>query len=186
MFEANHRARSTSFDFAKLFAIFGRANFNPFEPRDERGWWSNTGGQANSASVYPAAYQGRFHDLVVDDFLAGLRARGSSVLKNVQVLGVNGVIAIPDGASKPKGSTTPYFLEMKTGNEPKFTPNQKLVYNLICLGGHATSFDSRIAQLGLTPGAPFPPMRIMLVVTSGPGQPIATWDYCRSIGLGVP
>ncbi len=80
----------------------------------------------------------------------------------------------------------PYFREIKTGNDPKFTPNQLLVSHLICMGGHATSFDTRISQLGLTPGLPFPPLPIMLVVTSGPGQPIGTLDYGASIGLKVP
>ena len=186
MTEENGRFLSASAASRKLCEGIAKANFNPAEPRDARGRWSKGDAAEIDPRVSPIAYRGYYHDVVVDDFIDGLKARGSTVLKNVPVLGVNGVIAIPDGASKPKASATPYFLEMKTGNDPKFTPNQVLVYRLICLGGHATSLDTRISQLGLTPGVPFPPMRIMLVATSGPGQPLSFIDYCKSVGLDVP
>ena len=186
MTEKNGRLFSASTASGRLYEDVAKANFNPAERRDVRGWWSKDESSETNSSVSPVVYRGYYHDVVVDDFLNGLKAVGSTVLKNVPVLGVNGVIAIPDGASNPKASATPYFLEMKTGNDPKFKPNQLLVYRLICLGGHATSVDPRITQLGLIPGVPFPPMRIMLVVTSGPGQPFGFIDYCRSIGVKVP
>ena len=121
--------------------------------------------------------------MVVDDLLKGLSNDGSTVLKNVRVLGINGILAIPDGASKPKGAIRPYFIEVKTGEDPPFTPNQQKVYPLICNGGHATSYDQRVRDLGLTPGAPFPPLDILLVYTRGPGQPLYFKSYCELIGL---
>ena len=157
---------------------FCKAGYDPAEPRDKYSRWTREG----SSTV---AYQGHFHDLVVDDFLEGLKSQGSTVLKNIRILGLSGAIAIPDGASKPAGNNKPYFIEMKTGMDPKFTANQKEVYPLICLGGHATSFDTRVSQLGLTAGTPFPPMRILLVTTSGPGQPFGYIDYCQAIGMEV-
>lgn len=108
------------------------------------------------------------------------------MLKNVRVIGLNAIIAIPDGASLPKDRVLPYLIEVKTGTDPEFTANQKQVYPLICIGGHATSFDTRITELGLIPGVPFPPLKIMLVYTYGPGLPMSFVDYCSSNGLGLP
>lgn len=161
-----------------------KAGYNPSEARDDHARWTRDG-VSDEADPLTVAYRGRFHDLVVDDFLEGLRSNGSSVLKNVRVLGINGILAIPDGVSKPSGTAQPYFIEMKTGADPKFTENQKQVYPMICAGGHATSFDTRVSQLGLVAGVPFPPMRVLLVTTEGPGRPFGFIDYCKSIGMEV-
>lgn len=155
-----------------------KANFDPSEPRTH-GRWSKFGDQYGAqASVEDIQYRGHFHDLVLDDLLQALSKSGSTVLKNISVFGINGVLAIPDGASLPAGEKEPYFIEVKTGFDSEFTANQKIVYRLICLGGHAVSLDSRIRTLGLTPGEPLPSMKIMVVHTYGPGLPIKFHNYC--------
>ncbi len=158
--------------------------FNPQQPRDDHGRWTDGDAATGSSALIDVQYRGHFHDVVVDDLLQGLESGGSTVLKNVRVLGLNMIMAIPDGASRPNGWALPYFIEVKTGGDPKFTINQDQVYPLICLGGHATSFDTRISQLGLTPGAPFPPLDIMLAYTEGPGRPLLYYPYCDLLALG--
>lgn len=102
-----------------------KANFHWNEPRDHRGPWTSEGTESGvAASIIDAQYRGHFHDIVVDDLLKGLAENGSTILKNIRVLGINGIIAIPDGASKPKGMSAPYFIEVKTGNDPGLTENQ--------------------------------------------------------------
>jgi len=90
-----------------------KANFNPAEPR-QSGQWARVGAtQDAQAPVVDVQYRGFFHDVVVEDLLKGLRSSGSVVLKNVHVLGLDAILAIPDGASLPKGRVVPYF--MRTG-----------------------------------------------------------------------
>jgi hypothetical protein len=158
-------------------------HFDPEQPRDDHGRWTDGDSPAGSSALVDVQYRGHFHDLVVDDLLQGLSSNGSTVLKNVRVLGINMIMAIPDGASLPKDRMLPYFIEVKTGNDPEFTFNQDQVYPLICQGGHATSFDTRISQLGLVPGAPFPPLDIQLAYTAGPGLPLFFGSYCKLTGL---
>ena len=185
-FEALFIANLSKWRFQERNAAEARKNnFNPAEPR-EHGHWANEGGATDpSASVEDVQYRGHFHDVVVDDLIKGLASNGSVLIKNVPVMGLNAIMAIPDGASLPKGSVLPYFIEVKTGNDPGFTKNQQQVYPQICVGGHATSFDPRIRQLGLIPGVPFPPLRILVVHTFGPGLPLTYIDYCEVIGLGL-
>ena len=164
------------------FTAIHKWSYDQSEPRDRDGEWSRSSQEDEATKpVVDVQYRGYFHDVVVDDLLKGLEAAGSTVLKNIRVLGINGVLAIPDGASRPKGLTLPYFIEVKTGEDPPFTRNQQQVYPLICLGGHATSFDPRIRQLGLVPGVPFPPLRVLVVYTRGPGLPMNFIDGCKQI-----
>ena len=116
---------------------FYKANFNPAEPRTEPGQWTRASASAVSPLVQEVQYRGHFHNAVVDDLIEGLNAKGSVAIGHVEVFGLNGVLAIPDAASRPNGWTKPYFIEVKTGDDPSFTPNQRQVYPLICQGGHA-------------------------------------------------
>ena len=60
-------------------------------------------------------------------------------------------------------------LEMKTGNDPTFTENQRLYIPMLLLGEHVYSTDARVEELGLLPGVPFPPMPVF-VLWSKPGE----------------
>lgn len=76
----------TEDEFASLLAL-RKANFNPYQPRDDHGCWSDASclGDIHPSTV---AYNGRFYDIVVDDFLNGLTEDGSTVLRNVWIVGV--------------------------------------------------------------------------------------------------
>ncbi len=78
-------------------------------------------------------------------------------------------MAIADLIVKPRGWPAPFILEVKTGNDPTFTPKQARVYPLAMIGGHVTSRKADVAQVGLVPGAPFPPLPVLAVYTRGPG-----------------
>ena len=162
---------------------FERANFNPYELRDRKGLWS-TAEPGVSPLLDQIQYRGYFHDIVVNDLIRGLNSSGGKAIANVPVFGINGVLAIPDGASLPSGWNVPYFIEVKTGFDPPFTVNQQQVYPLMCAGGHAVSLDPRIAQLGLKPGELLPPMDIMVAHTYGPKLPMIFYSYCKEIGFG--
>jgi hypothetical protein len=60
-------------------------------------------------------------------------------------------------------------LEIKTGDDPTFTENQRLYIPMLLLGEHIYSTDARIAELGLVPDVPFPPM-LVFVLWSKPGE----------------
>jgi hypothetical protein len=60
-------------------------------------------------------------------------------------------------------------LEMKTGNDPTFTENQRFYIPMLLLGEHVYSTDARIQELGLLPGLPFPPMPVF-VIWAKPGE----------------
>ena len=64
--------------------------------------------------------------------------------------------------------------EIKTGNDPTYTPAQARYYPLLQIGGHVYSTDPRIASIGLVPDVPFPPMFVMTVHARGPNLP---YDY---------
>ena len=62
------------------------------------------------------------------------------------------------------------MIEVKTGIDWRLTPNQLRVYEMLPLGGHVTANKQGLEQLGLVSGQPLPPMRILFVVTVGPGR----------------
>lgn len=162
-----------------------KANYNPFEPRDKAGLWTKFGADTGKESnlVEQIQYRGFFHDFVVKDFMNSMITHGAIAIANVPVIGINGILAIPDGAALTPASKIPVFIEVKTGFNPKLTINQSQVYPLICLGYHAMSFDPRIADLGLVPGQLLPPMDVMIVRTLGPLMPLHLVSFCESTGL---
>jgi hypothetical protein len=166
--EAIFLANFTKWPDPKLPA-FAKANFDPEEPRDDSGRWTKEQPGSISPLIDQVQYRGHFHDLVVKDLIEGLNASGGKAIANIPVFGINGVLAIPDGASLPERWIIPYFIEVKTGIDPPFTANQQKVYPLICAGGHAVSLDPRIAQLGLKTGELLPPMDIMVCILLGQG-----------------
>ncbi len=90
-------------------------------------------------------------------------------MTSVPLIAVTGDMAIADLIVKPRGWPAPFILEVKTGNDPTFTPKQARVYPLAMIGGHVTSRKADVAQVGLVPGAPFPPLPVLAVYTRGPG-----------------
>ena len=178
-------------------------DFNPDQPRDERGRWTDEGDAAasgatapqgglaqlwlsslssapgsshgsTSGSVTDAGYQGYYHDYLVQHLLVQhlaqvTRDHGGQAITSVPMVAVTGDTAIADLIVKPRGWPSPFILEVKTGNDPTFTLKQARVYPLAMIGGHVTSRKADVTQVGLVPGAPFPPLPVLAVYTRGPG-----------------
>ncbi len=63
-----------------------------------------------------------------------------------------------------------FMIEFKTGLNPGYTDPQRSVYPLAMVGGHVTSKDQRVLQLGLVPGRPFPPLVMFQIYQYGPNS----------------
>jgi len=125
----------------------------------------------DSSGPTQAQYQGVFHDQVVAETAAGLRAVGSQVETSLPLTSIGGQYTIrADIASQPKGSSM-YILEVKTGKDPTFTDNQRIVYPLLMIGDHVYSDSPKIATFGFAPGALLPPTSVYVLYTAGPGTP---------------
>jgi len=168
--------------------------YDPDEVRDGRGRWATGRGNkapissaitaipqqttpsniafqaAQLGNVTDAAYNGYFHDQVVESVANYLRSRGATVLTNVAITTVDGITAIADMVIQGPGEP-PEIIEVKTGINPTFTDPQRYVYPMSQIGGHVSSTDPRISQLGLKPGVPFPPIKVFFFYQQGPNHP---------------
>ncbi len=167
-----------------------KAGFNPDEPRVPAG--NPDGGQwtygeedepalpvpvrsdsFNPDAIIPVAdFSGGFHDTVVQDWLDAWRDKGIPAIAGpgIRFIGPDGrVQGYPDVLIHEPGQAIEAY-EVKTGANPTFTSQQMRYIPMLQVGGHVYSTDPRIADLGLTPGVPFPPMRVGVIYTPGPGQ----------------
>lgn len=126
---------------------------------------------------------GHFHDQLMDDIAQDLEKLGSKVVKNVKILGINGLVAIPDLVSLPVGQPFPYFVEIKTGFAPDLTSNKRHVYSLICQGWHAIAMDPRLEKVGLKVGQLLPPLDVQLIYTPYPGAKTYQTSLCALFGI---
>jgi hypothetical protein len=126
----------------------------------------------NLLPIVDAAYQGKYHDIVRDYFAASLRAAGNTVLTEVP-------LAIPGNPPPPSAridvllrnaAGVLFAIEVKTGDDPPFTPGQNIVYPHIEPGGIVVSPDPRVAQVGLVPFEPWPPVEAVVLYAPGPGS----------------
>lgn len=169
----------------KLFArLAAKAGLNPDQPRDDHGRWTDTGsvgahfdallqGFEGDIVTEDVAYPGDFHDSVKDYFVKGLRAGGNKVETEVSLVlpGTPPTSARIDILARdPKGVL--YGIDIKTGEDPTFTPGQRIVYPHAIGGAGVVSFDGKIRNLGLTPGVPLPAFAISVVYARGPGSPL--------------
>lgn len=167
-----------------------KAGFNPDEPRVPAG--NPDGGQwtdgeedelqlplpAGSDTFDPGAiipvadFSGGFHDDVVRAWLDAWQEKGIPAVASpaIRFIGPDGrVQGFPDVLIHEPGQAVEAY-EIKTGADPTFTPQQMRYIPMLQLGGHVYSNDPRIAALGLTPGSPFPSMRVGVIYAPGPGQ----------------
>ena len=172
--------------------ILTKGGFNPNEPRDERGRWTDGSAQTSDTAgpssdppfpdpagwdpddVIDIAYQGKYHDIIVKHLVRHLRGLGCTVVTEVPLTGINGVTARADFLARSADGSLLVLIDVKTGRNPGLTPSQRSVYPLAAIGGHVTSFDPKVAKLGLIPGRPFPPMRVFTTYKRGPGFPFLT------------
>lgn len=117
-----------------------------------------------SLPLTPIAYNGRFHDQVVAAKAADLRSKGEIVVTEVrlQMADGSGMAKIDILAFDPKYGIL-YGVEVKTGNNPGFTPSQLLVYPHLMMGGSVISIDPKSGMVGAIPDVPLPPMPMYLM-----------------------
>ncbi|HLZ67567.1 MAG TPA: hypothetical protein VKQ29_15150 [Aliidongia sp.] len=123
--------------------------------------------------VSPIDYSDGFHDVVVRAWVDTFRAAGIPVVERpaLRFIGPDdSVIGYPDLLIHVPGHGVE-AIEVKTGMDPPLTSAQRWYYPVLQVGNHLYSDDFRVAQLGLVPGEPFPPMMVHRIYTPGPGKP---------------
>lgn len=144
-----------------------KAGFNPDEPRLPEGdphggeWTTGGNGAANvesSSLLTDAAYRGVYHDLVVAQIAAYMRAKGLKVITEVDLIARNGARARADIIAVKTVGGRLLLIEVKTGNEPRYTPRQIDVYPMAQIGDHVFSPSHKLVALGYSPGQWLPPM----------------------------
>ncbi|MEA1652632.1 hypothetical protein UAJ10_26925 [Nitrospirillum sp. BR 11164] len=199
-------------DDAGVDRLFGMcadlAKYDPAQPRDWHGRWVRVNGSTPDVSLLlaanfkpppgglddhsrpalllDAAYNGKYHDFIVDTMAAYIRNTGGRAETKVSFVGVGGVVAIADLVSQPPGRR-PVVVEVKTGVDPQFTPAQQIIYPLLALGGHAWSFDGRLIKMGLPMGEPLPRLNVYSYSLIGPyTEPVIEQlipDFVKLAGL---
>jgi hypothetical protein len=154
------------------------AKYDPNEPRDWRGRWTAddnpdaTAAAANSdTDAVDVAYQGDYHDQVVAQIAALAKADGAKVITSVNLVAINGATARADLLIIPPSGEPLILLEVKTGEKPKYTPGQRVVYPMAQIGNHIFSPDPKIRELGFAPGELLPAMSFVTLYKKDAASP---------------
>ena len=130
------------------------------------------GGQAGDIpEVIPAAYQGYYHDEVVELLRRATIAGGGTAITLVPLTAIDGTVAIADLIVSVPGYGT-FVIEVKTGENPTFTMPQRRIYPMLQVGGHVTSWKITLDTVGLIPGEPLPPLDVYIYWARKPGLPV--------------
>jgi hypothetical protein len=115
-------------------------------------------------------FSGGFHDEVVNAWMDLFQKNGYPAVKEpaIRLVGGTDVYGRPDILAKLPGYGL-CAVEIKTGNDPVFTDNQRIYIPMMQLGFHVYSIDESIRELGLLPGVPFPPLTVF-IIWAKPGQ----------------
>jgi hypothetical protein len=134
---------------------------------------SDAAPQTDGLPIEDAAYQGRYHDFLRDQFADILRAAGNSAITEVPLtMAADPPITAQIDILFRTAAGIVYGIEVKTGDDPSFTLAQRIVYPHVDAGGIVMSSDLRITALGLTPGLALGHIAIVVMRTAGPGAPI--------------
>ena len=145
-----------------------KAGFNPDQSRDEHGRWTDDGAGGARSFIQDAAYQGDFHDAVKEQWANYLSGLGAVVETEIR-LSVGEVTARIDILYQFPGSPL-LGMEIKTGENPTYTLEQAIVYPHAMMGAGVTSPDAKIIRFRLAPGTLLPPIPILLIRASKPGE----------------
>jgi len=118
------------------------------------------------AEAVDIAYNGKLHDVVRDWIADAFKHAGIPVLTEVPLTTIqSGVTAEADVvALGPHGK--PQLVEVKTGDDPGFTPPQRYVYEMAQVPEHVFSLDPRVAKLGFEPRVPLPAMDVTIALVN--------------------
>jgi hypothetical protein len=117
-------------------------------------------------NVIPAAYQGHYHDEVVEGFRNYLIAKGGKVITAVPLTAIDGWTAVADMIVKMP-ETTPFVIEVKTGENPQFTDSQRRVYPMVQIGGSCAFAESDFDGTGSDTGKAFTAARRLGLLEDG-------------------
>jgi hypothetical protein len=131
------------------------------------------GDRSGSDISYISSDRSAFHNALRDEQYLALTTVGNKCVKELG-LWLGSLLAIIDIMCRnPLGQLS--AIEIKTG-ETDYTPNQKLVYPHIMLGGIVAT-DPKAAEIGISPGQPLQPMGFFLVYAAEPGAPLRTFFF---------
>jgi hypothetical protein len=166
-FDATRSSDKTPED-AQPAQKFGRLQkFNPHH--DERGRFATADATSErTPSVEEAAYPGDFHDQVLRDELDQYLNTGARCVSEVR-LEFGDVTARLDILCVSRAGLL-LGTDVKTGDNPSFTPEQAFVYSHALIGAGVTSPDSKISELGFPRDSRLPPFPIFVVYVKGPGE----------------
>jgi len=114
-----------------------------------------------------------YHNWLRDEFAALLKKAGNTVLTEVPFIlpTTTPVEARMDIIFRTIDGKV-VALEVKTGDDPTFTPNQLIVYPHLETDGVLITNDPRVLQLGLPLATPLPQIETLILRNLGPNQPI--------------
>ncbi len=173
-------------------------NFDPDEPRvpagnPDGGQWTNEGDDSangsgartrtgsevtnqdipssESSGIEEVAYQGQRHDQLVGDITNYLRGKGLNVESNVPLTTIDGsTTAVADIVFRREDTGALCIVEVKTGDDPTFTPSQMRVYALSLVDNHILSNSAKISTFGLTQGQPLPAFELYVAWQRADGK----------------
>jgi hypothetical protein len=110
-------------------------------------------------TVTSAAYQGAYHDQLVAQITSGMLGAGVQVV-NGPTICLTGAspCARPDIFARDPVSGGLMIIEVKTGENPSFTPGQILVYSHLDSPGSLYSASPQLSAFGISPGQSLPPI----------------------------
>lgn len=131
------------------------------------------GDESGSVPVLPIAdFSGGFHDAVIDAWMEFFRKQGIPAVRTpgVRIIGGDGkIVGYPDMIVHETGHPIEVW-EVKTGDDPPFTDNQRAYLPVFQIGGHIYSTDPKIRALGVEPGVPFPPVEVYIIFAPAPNE----------------
>jgi len=116
-------------------------------------------GEGGPAELTSIANNSIFHDLEVARFAAYLESRGQIVETEVRLEMADGSeLAVLDILAKDSSTNIIYGIELKTGERPKYSDGQLIVYPHMMLGESVVALDRKVISMGLLPNEPLPPI----------------------------
>jgi RHS repeat-associated protein len=145
-----------------------KSNLQQSYPKPQTGlfsWFSSKLSEKGQKKSTDAKYNGKYHDQVVDWLYQKIIAKGDPVAKEVLLKTFKtSVLARADIIYFNPKTGKLGIVDVKTGLNPTYTPNQKYVYGLAVSGPHVTIVSSvAAAALGVATGQVVGPMEFTVV-----------------------
>jgi hypothetical protein len=125
-----------------------------------------------TAGIIAVGYQGSYHDQVVAQITNDMLAAGIQVVNSPTICLTGGLCARPDIFAKDPKQGGLMIIEVKTGQNPTFTPGQMAVYPHLDAPGSLYSASPQLSAFGIAPGQSLPAiLGLLWLQTNGSTQP---------------